>query len=80
MEVSDVWLRDPRFLVGLAIFLGGLFGNIQADNTLLRLRRTCKKGEYKIPYGGMFTYVSAANYGTTEFMVSFDYHMTSLYL
>ncbi len=43
----------------------GLYINIDSDNRLLRLRNlsTSKPGsDYKIPRGGMFEYVSAANY------------------
>lgn len=61
-KYSNDWLLDPRFVIGTIIFLFGFFGNIASDNKLLALRKTCKKGEYKIPYGGMFDYVSAANY------------------
>lgn len=54
------WLADPRFIVGLCLFLIGMFINWQSDNILLKLR---KPGEtaYKIPYGGFFKYVSCPN-------------------
>ena len=42
--------------------------NVQADYILINLRKPNEKG-YKIPRGGMFEYVSAANYGT--FLSSF---------
>jgi 3-oxo-5-alpha-steroid 4-dehydrogenase 1 len=54
-------LTAPHFLIGCAVFAIGMFINMQADHILLNLR---KPGEtqYKIPRGGMFTYVSGANF------------------
>ena len=60
---SDEWLLDPRFLLGVGIFLLGLATNIHSDYILINLRKPGETG-YKIPTGGMFEYVSAANYGT----------------
>lgn len=55
------WFFDPRFIVGLLLFIFGFVVNVQSDNILLRLR---KPGEnaYKIPYGGFFRFVSCPNY------------------
>ena len=55
------WLSDPRFLIGLTIFFIGWVINIKSDNILLNLRGPGETG-YKIPYGGMFKYVSSPNY------------------
>ena len=67
------WLRDPRFLAGLAIFLAGLVLNIHSDNIPLRLRKRAGAGSgpgncgrvaacYAIPRGGAFRWVSCPNY------------------
>ena len=55
------WLADPRFLAGTAVFLVGMVINLHSDHLLRNLR---KPGEtdFKIPRGGMFRFVSAANY------------------
>uniref|UniRef100_A0A0N5A6Q2 3-oxo-5alpha-steroid 4-dehydrogenase (NADP(+)) n=2 Tax=Parastrongyloides trichosuri TaxID=131310 RepID=A0A0N5A6Q2_PARTI len=47
--------------IGFIIFALGMFINIQADHILRNLR---KEGEtdYKIPVGGVFDYVTCANY------------------
>ena len=37
-EYATDWLADPRFLIGVGIFLAGLALNLHADNTLMRLR------------------------------------------
>jgi 3-oxo-5-alpha-steroid 4-dehydrogenase 1 len=55
------WLSDPRFLVGIALFLVGAGINFHADQVLFNLR---KPGEtdYKIPRGGMYRWISCPNY------------------
>ena len=55
------WLYDPRFLIGVALFLFGFFVNIHSDNILINLRKDGESG-YKIPHGGFFKYVSCPNY------------------
>ena len=65
--VSDIgqygvsWLADPRFLVGMAVFVGGMSLNIHSDNVLLRLRRHGRT-EYIVPEGGAFRFISCPNY------------------
>jgi steroid 5-alpha reductase family enzyme len=56
-----VWLRDPRFLAGIALFLGGMAINWSADATLRRLRRP-GASDYAVPRGGLFEWVSCPNY------------------
>jgi len=65
----DNWFSDPRFIVGCIIFITGFVINVSSDSTLLGLKgsgASDKKEEviksYKIPYGGLFEYVSCANY------------------
>lgn len=55
------WLVDPRFLLGVAVFLGGLTLNLTADRTLRGLRPPGETG-YRIPYGGGYRWVSCPNY------------------
>jgi 3-oxo-5-alpha-steroid 4-dehydrogenase 1 len=55
------WLRDPRFLLGAALFLLGFAMNQHADAVLRRLRAPGETG-YKIPKGGMYRWVSCPNY------------------
>lgn len=56
------WLSDPRFLVGLALFLGGAAVNHWADNRLINLRRHGGGSGYRIPRGGLFRYISCPNH------------------
>ncbi|KAM9454047.1 3-oxo-5-alpha-steroid 4-dehydrogenase 2a isoform 1-T1 [Clarias gariepinus] len=55
------WHRDVRFIAGLLVFFSGMAINIHSDYILRNLR---KPGEitYKIPEGGMFEWVSGANF------------------
>ena len=55
------WLADPRFLLGAALFVGGLALNLNADRTLRGLRGPGETG-YQIPYGGGYRWVSSPNY------------------
>ncbi len=55
------WLSDPRFLAGTTLFLAGFVVNRWADLALRRLRNHGETG-YRIPYGGLFRWVSCPNY------------------
>ena len=55
------------FLSGLVLFLAGFIINQDSDGRLVNLRRASgedsdKEARYAIPRGGLFEYVSAANY------------------
>ncbi|XP_048842972.1 3-oxo-5-alpha-steroid 4-dehydrogenase 2-like isoform X1 [Brienomyrus brachyistius] len=58
---GDAWLTDWRLLLGLIVFSIGMGINVHSDYILRNLR---KPGElhYAIPKGGMFEYVSGANF------------------
>jgi protein-S-isoprenylcysteine O-methyltransferase Ste14 len=58
---SMSWLLDPRFIVGTMLFIGGFIINRWADNTLRGLRKPGETG-YKVPYGGLYEYISCPNY------------------
>lgn len=55
------WFLDPRFGIGVALFLAGISVNRQADRILLNLRKPGETG-YKIPHGGLYGWVSCPNY------------------
>jgi protein-S-isoprenylcysteine O-methyltransferase Ste14 len=58
---ANQWLADPRFIVGVGLFLVGFVINRQADRTLRNLRRPGESG-YKVPYGGLYRWISCPNY------------------
>lgn len=55
------WLVDPRFGLGVVVFLVGFAINQHADWVLLNLRKPGETG-YKIPHGGMYRWITCPNY------------------
>lgn len=55
------WFTDPRFIIGTVLFVAGFVENVHSDALLRGLRRPGESG-YKVPRGGLFRYVSCANY------------------
>jgi 3-oxo-5-alpha-steroid 4-dehydrogenase 1 len=55
------WFTDPRFLLGLLLFAGGMAINWWADRKLIALRKPGETG-YTIPRGGLFELVSCPNH------------------
>lgn len=54
-------MREPRFVIGVALFFLGMAINIHSDHILRSLRKPGDTG-YRIPEGGLFHYVSSANF------------------
>lgn len=57
---DNSWFYTPQFIIGIVVFSVGMFINWQSDNILINLRDKPGDG-YKIPYGGMFKYISCPN-------------------
>lgn len=55
------WLTSPQFVAGTLIFIAGMAINIQSDNIIRNLRKPGDTRHY-LPKGGMFKYVTSANY------------------
>lgn len=55
------WLGSAPFILGTMLFLGGMFVNIQSDTIIRHLRQPGDTAHY-LPRGGMFRYVTSANY------------------
>ncbi|XP_075399090.1 3-oxo-5-alpha-steroid 4-dehydrogenase 1 [Tenrec ecaudatus] len=60
-EYPDHWTTQPHFLAGSSLWLVGMVINIHSDHILRSLRESTETG-YRIPRGGLFEYVTAANY------------------
>ncbi|MFI5394029.1 MAG: DUF1295 domain-containing protein [Candidatus Binatia bacterium] len=58
---TPAWLKTPQFLIGVAIFLAGFVLNLHSDHIIRNLRQPGDTA-FHIPRGGMFEYVTAANY------------------
>lgn len=54
------WVFSWQFILGNILFWSGLFINIQSDYILIDNKKKYKK--YVIPRGGLFEYISGANY------------------
>lgn len=58
---SHDWLSDPRFILGITLFVIGYIINRQADRVLRDLRQPGESG-YKISYHRLYRWVSSPNY------------------
>ena len=57
---ENSWLTDIRFIIGVTIFILGVWINWKADNILIHLRKP-EETDYKIPKGCLFKYISCPN-------------------
>ena len=55
------WLTSLPFLAGTVLFFVGMYINIQSDSIIRHLRKPGDTAHY-LPKGGMFRYVTSANY------------------
>lgn len=60
-DFYDDWFSKPFIYIGGAIFLAGMAVNLHSDYIIRHLRKPGDTRHY-IPRGGMFRYVSSANY------------------
>lgn len=58
---SGSWLWSPQFIIGIVLFFVGFRINLQSDSIVRALRKPGDTRHY-IPRGGMYRYVSSANY------------------
>jgi 3-oxo-5-alpha-steroid 4-dehydrogenase 1 len=58
---TPAWLETPQFIIGVITFVVGFVINLHSDH-IIRTLRTPGDTAFHIPRGGMFAYVSAANY------------------
>jgi len=60
-DYPDSWISSPGFIAGILLFTTGFIINIYSDNYLIKLRQN-NSGNYSIPKGGLFRYVSCPNF------------------
>ncbi len=60
-QYSATWFATPQFIIGVIVFLTGFVINIHSDHIIRNLR---KPGDtaFHIPQGGLYKYVTSANY------------------
>ena len=58
---GNEWLQTPAFIIGTCLFFTGFIINMDSDKRIRNLR---KNGDtkYYLPQGGMYNYVTSANY------------------
>lgn len=56
-----LWLADPRFIIGAALFAAGFLLHYASDR-YLRILRKQSHAEYQIPQSNLFSLVSCPNY------------------
>ncbi|KEG09610.1 3-oxo-5-alpha-steroid 4-dehydrogenase [Trypanosoma grayi] len=61
LPITSLW-RMLLCIIGVAVFLAGMWVNIASDYYLLRLKSQLPRRAYKVPHGGWFEYVSCANF------------------
>ena len=62
---QTTWFQDPRFIIGMIVYVCGFTLNVHSDAILRNLRSKEPKPDeqrYKIPYGGGFKFVSCPQY------------------
>lgn len=55
------WLTTPQFIIGTILFYTGWYVNLDSDRRIRNLRQPGDTKHY-LPHGGMFNYVTSANY------------------
>ena len=55
------WFTSWQFIVGTLIFIAGFIINLQSDSIIRNLRKPGDSKHY-LPQGGMYNYVTSANY------------------
>ena len=58
---GNTWLQDPRFIFGAILFFTGFVINVDSDRRIRNLREPGDTKHY-LPQGGMYNYVTSANY------------------
>ena len=58
---SVQWLTTPQFIIGTLMFFSGMWINWRSDYIVRHLRKPGDTNHY-LPKGGMFNYVTSANY------------------
>lgn len=65
-HLTDAWLRDPRFISGALVYAFGFYTIVRSEAIVRNLRDPAPRAgggsQYRIPYGGLYRYVSSPQY------------------
>ena len=56
------WLWSPQFIIGTILFISGFVINLHSDYIIRHLRKDDNDTKHYLPKGGLFNYVTSANY------------------
>ena len=56
------WLWSPQFIIGTILFIAGFVINLHSDYIIRHLRKDDNDTKHYLPKGGLFNYVTSANY------------------
>lgn len=62
IQAGTDWFCSWQFIVGLGIFMIGFVMNLHSDYIIRHLRKDDNDTKHYLPKGGMFKYVTSANY------------------
>ena len=60
-QYSDNWASSPIFIIGLSVFLIGMYINIRSDYIIVAMKKRNGPG-YHVPDSFLYKYLSAPNY------------------
>lgn len=56
------WFSTPQFIIGTILFFAGMAINLHSDHIIRNLRKDDQDTKHYFPKGGLFRYVTSANY------------------
>ena len=62
VQYGTVWLLSAPFIIGVILFLAGFIINLHSDYIIRHLRKDPTDTKHYFPKGGLFKYVTSANY------------------
>lgn len=62
VQAGAKWFYSWQFILGLVIFIVGFIINLRSDYIIRHLRKDDNDTKHYLPKGGMFEYVTSANY------------------
>lgn len=62
VQYGTDWLLSAPFIIGVILFLAGFIINLHSDYIIRHLRKESTDTKHYFPKGGLFKYVTSANY------------------
>jgi len=62
VQAGTSWFYSWQFILGFCLFLAGFIINLHSDHIIRNLRKDENDTKHYLPKGGLFNYVTSANY------------------